>query len=90
MRKQAFILGALGIGLLLGYIVYSSMTLTRVSCDVCIEFQGRTDCRTAGGANAQEAQRSATDLACTFLSSGMTDGINCSNTPPKTLACREK
>jgi hypothetical protein len=90
MQKKAKILAALGFALLLGYMIYSSMTLTAVSCEVCIEFQGRTECRSAGGTHREEAQRSATDLACTFLASGRTDSIACSNTPPVKVTCREQ
>jgi hypothetical protein len=89
MRKKANVLALLGFGLLLGYMIYSSM-LTEVSCEVCIEFQGRTECRSAGGTTPEEAQRSATDLACTFLGNGMTESIACSNTPPTKLMCVER
>ena len=85
--KKAKILVTLGFVLLLGYIIYSSMGLSKVSCEVCISFRGGTKCSTAQGTNAEEAQRTATGVACTFLSSGMTDTIACGNTPPVKLMC---
>jgi hypothetical protein len=90
MKKPAKIWAVVGFVLLLGYIIYSSMTLAQVSCDVCIEFRGRKECRAASGANAEEAQRAATDLACVFLASGMTDSIACGNTRPASLTCRQR
>ena len=88
--KNTKVLAVLGFALFLVYIIYASMGLSQVSCEVCITYRGRTQCRTAQGTNAEEAQRTATDVACTFLSSGMTDSILCGNTPPAKLMCTER
>ena len=69
-------------------MIYSLIGLAQVNCEVCIEFRGSTECRRADGANAAEAQKTATDVACTFLSSGMTDSIACGNTPPARVTCK--
>jgi hypothetical protein len=90
MKRKKLLLAGLGVGLWLGYIIYSSTTLAKVSCDVCIEFREKTECKTAAGANREEAQRTATDLACTSLASGMADSIACTNRPPTKLTCRDK
>lgn len=87
MRKKTKVLATLGFVLLLAYIVYSSMGLSKVSCEVCINFRGSTDCRTAQGATAEEAQRTATSVACTLLTSDMTESIACGNTPSVKLMC---
>lgn len=80
----------MGFALFLVYIIYSSMEVAQVSCEVCITFRGKTECRTAAGANAAEAQRTATDVACTLMTSGMSEGIACGNTPPTRLMCKER
>jgi hypothetical protein len=80
---------AVGIGLFLTFMIYSMMGVAQVSCEVCISFHGGTQCRTARGANADEAQRTATDVACASLASGMTDSIACGNTPPRRVMCTE-
>jgi hypothetical protein len=87
MRKKTKVLATLGFILFLAYIVYSSMGLSKVSCEVCINFGGRGECRTAQGATAEEAQRTATTVACTLLTSGMTESIACGNTRPVKLMC---
>ena len=87
MRKRVMVLATLGIVLFLGYIIYSLMTLSRATCEVCITFHGGSECRSAQGANAEEAQRTATDLACHFLASSMADGIVCGNTRPTKVMC---
>ena len=55
MSKGTRILIAAALLAILGYIVYSSMALDQYSCEVCMEFRGRTDCRKAVGATEAEA-----------------------------------
>ena len=66
----------------LALMIYSSMGLGQVTGEVCITFRGRTECRVASGTTQAEAQRTATEMACSALASGMTERINCGNTPP--------
>ena len=68
-------------------IVYSTLRLGGTSCEVCVEFQGRTQCRKAQGAARAEAIRTATENACAFISAGVTDSIACGNTTPKSVRC---
>jgi hypothetical protein len=74
----------------LGVLIYSSMNLQQFSCEVCITYQGRNNCSTAAGTSAEEATRTATDVACAPISSGMTESIQCSNTPPNSVNCTER
>jgi hypothetical protein len=61
---------------------------TTHTCEVCIEFDGRTQCRTAKGPTIEEATRTASDNACALLASGMTDSMRCGRTPPKSVKCQ--
>ena len=88
MQKNGKILAAVGVGLFLVFMIYSMMGVAQVSCEVCINFGGRTACSTAHGADAEEAQRTATNVACASLAAGMTDSIACDNTPPVRLMCK--
>jgi len=76
--------------LVLGVLIYSSMDLQRHSCEVCVTYQGRTNCATAAGTSEQEATRTATDVACAPISSGMTESIQCGNTRPDSVNCNQK
>lgn len=68
-----------------GFVVFSTMDLGGHSCEVCMTFQGRTNCAKATGTTEEEAQRTATDTACAPISGGMTETIQCSNTPPDSV-----
>ena len=90
MAKKGILFAVIGVVLAIVYIVYSLTSLAQVSCEVCMEFGGRTQCRTASGVDREEAERTATDNACAFLSSGMAEGIACTNTPPSKVTCQAR
>jgi hypothetical protein len=68
-------------------VVRSAMRSYSELCEVCITFNGRTECREAYGSTHDEAVRTATDNACAPLAGGMTDSIRCTNTEPDRVTC---
>ena len=78
MKKSIFI-PALFVALVIGAVVYTTMTSStkRYRVEVCVEFQGRTACRTAAAATEQQALRTAQDNACAQIASGVTDSMQC-------------
>ncbi|MEW5975418.1 MAG: hypothetical protein AB1898_06375 [Acidobacteriota bacterium] len=85
--KLLIVFGFLGF---LAYVVYSTLDLHQYSCEVCMEFRGQTDCRTAAGETEAEAVRTAIENACAQIASGMTDSIACTQTPPKSVNCKQR
>jgi hypothetical protein len=73
---------------LVGFILYSVTGLAQVSCEVCIEFRGRTSCQSAAGVNTEEAVRTATAVACTQLANGRTESMACERAAPKSVTCK--
>ena len=61
----------------------------RARCEVCIEYRGRQVCEESVASNREEALMHATNAACAQLSGGVTDGIQCNNTPPVSSRCTE-
>jgi hypothetical protein len=82
------ILIAFGFVVLIGFIIYSVTGLAQITCDVCIEFHGKTSCRPAAGTNREEAVRTASTVACSDLAFGRTESIACERTPPKSVTCK--
>lgn len=66
-------------------IVYSSLHLGEVKVEVCMEFKARKNCGTAAAPSEEEAIRTATDNACALISSGMTESMACTRTPPASV-----
>lgn len=83
--KKPVLAAILFVGAVLVAVVYSSMGLRKFTYEVCMEFQGRTNCAVASGTTSEEAIRTATDTACAIISAGMTESIQCSRTPPKSV-----
>jgi len=71
----------------LAFLVYSSLHLGGVSCEVCVEFAGRMECRTAIGTNSREATATAVNNACSLVTSGRDELIPCTETPPVSVQC---
>ena len=75
--------------LVIGALVYSTLELSQHSCEVCITYKGQTNCSTASAPSREEATRTATDVACSPISGGMTESIQCTNTKPDSVSCSQ-
>jgi hypothetical protein len=69
----------------IGLLVYLSLGQKQVRAEVCVEFQGRSNCRTAAGPTQEQAIRTATDNACATITSGMTESMTCGRMPPASV-----
>ena len=75
-------IGVLFLLAVLGVLIYSSMNLAKYRVEVCMTFNGRTNCRTAAGADKENTLHTAVENACAEIASGVTDSIACGNTQP--------
>ena len=73
-----------------GLVLYLSLSFDQVRCEVCVEYKGQTECRTAAGADAENASRTARDNACAFLISSKTDAFLCGQGMPKSVSCQSQ
>jgi hypothetical protein len=84
------VVAILGVAALLVVFTYLSISPNEVSCEVCMEFNGRTECRKASGKNREEAEFAAASTACGLISGGVTDGMGCRNAAPKSVTCESR
>jgi hypothetical protein len=80
--KKPVLIGVIFVLLVLGVLVYSSFHLSTYGVEVCMNFNGRTACSTAKGANKETALDSAVETACAQVASGVTETIACGRTEP--------
>ncbi|MCW5891658.1 MAG: hypothetical protein KIT14_14070 [bacterium] len=78
---------AIALSLVVGLVVWSSLHVGSVRCEICIVFEGRQACRAVDGASAGEARQSAINNTCAFLASGVTQTMACERTPPSKDEC---
>lgn len=71
----------------LAALVLATLRETRVECEVCLDYAGRGECRTASGSDAEQARQQALTTVCAVLASGVTRGLECQRTPPRSVRC---
>lgn len=87
MSKAGWIGGAFG--LLIGaVVVYLSMGFQEYTCEVCVDFNNRQQCRSASGSDRETTVRTAQDNACAFLVQSKTDGFLCAQAQPRQITCK--
>ncbi len=82
-RKWPVILGIAFIVAFIGAMAYSTLGNAQNRCEVCITFNGQTICRNGAATTKEQAERIATDSACTDLGQGMTQLMQCQNNAPR-------
>jgi hypothetical protein len=89
MPKALKFLLALAVAGVLAYIVTSTSESKAVSCEVCVDFKGRKECRTARGPTRDQAIVTARDNACAQIVNGRTENILCGGGEPASVRCSE-
>ncbi len=84
---RATIVGLVLAAVTLFLLIRAMLWSFEVRCEVCVTYEGRVACREASGRTAEEAQRTATDNACAFLASGMTQTVQCTGRTPTRVTC---
>jgi hypothetical protein len=79
-RKWPVIAGVIFIVGFIVAMIFSTSTTAKFHCEVCIAFNGQTVCRNGAASTKLEAQRIATETACSDLGAG--GFSNCRNTEP--------
>jgi hypothetical protein len=82
-RKWPVIAGVVFIVGFIAAMLFTSSGNAKFRCEVCMTFDGRTVCRNGAGMTQTEAQRVATEGACSDLTSGMNNLEHCRNSEAK-------
>jgi hypothetical protein len=82
--KKSVLVVVIFAAVILGAILYTSLggSNSKYRVKICIDFQGRTECRTARASTHNEALRTAIDNACSLMASGQAEFERCRNTKP--------
>lgn len=81
--KKTVVLAIAFAAAVLAVLIFTTIGINKFRCEVCVTFNGRTACRTAGASTEAQAVRTATENACAQIASGVTDSMACENTPPQ-------
>ena len=81
-----------GVGLgaaFLAALVWTTLAQSSVECEVCVDYGGDSACRSVAASDSGEAARQAQATACAILSRGVTQGLECDRTLPRSVRCSE-
>jgi len=87
MRKGRVLAAVVSVVALVAILVYGSMGTVQAECELCVEYNGLTECRRGSGADQEEAQQAAQKAACAVMSAGMAESVNCQRVPPTNVRC---
>ena len=76
--------------LFVAFLAYSTLSAQKVTCDVCVVFNGQKNCATASHSDELQAIRSAQTTACGPVAAGMNETIACGDRPPASKKCQSK
>ena len=88
--KKPVVVGIAFVVAVLAVLIYSTLNLAQYRVEVCMAFNGRTQCRTASADSEEHALRTAASNACALISSGVTDTIACEHGEPKKITWLKK
>jgi hypothetical protein len=86
-RRPLRSLALLALFAFMAFVVWRTFHLQGVRCEVCITYNGLSQCRTVEGEREQDAHQAAVSNACAYLASGVTDNMACMRTPPTKSEC---
>ena len=73
-----------------GLLYYATLAGAGTECEACMRFEGHEACRSATGADREEAERTAIATACAMISTGVTATIRCQGLEPLKLECKAR
>jgi len=73
------------VGAVVAVLIRSTMNLAQYRVEVCMAYQGRSECRTAAGSTEEFTLRTATTNACALIASGVTDSMACERSTPQSV-----
>lgn len=87
-RRRTGLIAIAALLLFMGFVVYRTFHLGGVRCEVCITYNGLSQCRTVDGERQEDVHMAAVNNVCAYLASGVTDNMKCMRTPPTKDDCR--
>ncbi len=79
--------------LFLGFIAYFSITSiwtgSEYKCEVCVKYKGTESCQKVEGMDKMDTIMTGISTACGAVATGMTESIDCQQTPPTKMVCEK-
>ncbi len=70
-------------------VIWSAISETHVECEICVEYKGRTACSIARAADLLQAESQAHSSACSQVTGGVTETLECDRIGSTVRHCTE-
>jgi len=70
-------------------VIWTAFSETSVECEICVDYRGRTACSTARAANVAQAEDQAHSGACSQVTGGVTETLECGRIGSTVRRCSE-
>ena len=81
------IVGLLLMIAIVGFVAYGSMSAAGHTCEVCMQYKGRSQCRKVAAATVDLAREGAIQNACAYIAGGVNEGMACHREAPVSEKC---
>jgi hypothetical protein len=79
---------AIGI-LFIGAVIWSAFSESAIRCEICVDYKGRSACSIASAADRAQAESQAQSGACSQVTAGVTETLECAAIAPSIRRCDE-
>jgi len=70
-------------------VIWSAISSTAVECEICVDYKGRKACSIARAADLQQADMQAHSGACSQVTGGVTETLECDRMAPSLRRCTQ-
>ena len=70
-------------------VIWAAFSATVVQCEICVEYKGRTACSIARAADLSQAESQAHSGACSQVTGGVTETLECDRIGSTLRRCTE-
>ena len=79
---------AIGI-IFVGAVIWSAFSESAAQCEICVDYKGRSACSIASAADMAQAESQAQSGACSQVTAGVTETLECAALMPSSRRCSE-
>ncbi len=70
-------------------VIWYALDTTRVECEICVEYRGRSACSISLAADVETAEMQAHSGACSQVTGGVTETLECDRIAGTVRRCSE-
>ena len=79
---------AIGVGFVAA-VVWFALAGASAQCEICVDYKGRSACSVSQAADLQTAEMQAHSGACSQVTGGVTETLECDRMAPSVRRCSE-